>query len=287
MRGIILGGGLWFRNPAKWCIPKKFALESNGSKPLRAKALKMNLTSLTIFYPCYNDGGTIASMIVRGMQVAPTITDDFEIIVINDGSRDDSALVLKELCRLYPDRLRVMHETRASGYGGVLRKGFASARKEWIFYTDGDAQYDPRELSALVRELRPGTDLVNGYKIKRRDPLIRIWIGLAYQYFVKFAFGLLIRDVDCDFRLIRRAIFDTVQLESRSGTITFEMVKKIQDAGFHIREAPVHHYYRQYGLSQFFDFRRVARTLLDLIDWWWRLVIRKQHLARTVSPRGT
>ncbi len=237
----------------------------------------MRLPSLTLFFPCYNDGGTIATMIVRAMQVAPTVTDEFEILVINDGSRDDSALVLEEMRRLYPEHVRVMEEMRPSGYGGVLRKGFASARKEWIFYTDGDAQYDPRELPVLVQGLTPDTDMVNGYKIKRRDPFHRIWIGLAYQYFVKFAFGLVIRDVDCDFRLMRRSIFDVVKLESQSGTITFEMVKKIQDAGFKIGEAPVHHYYRQYGVSQFFDIPRVLRTLVDLVRWWWRLVVRKEH----------
>ena len=238
----------------------------------------MKLPSLTIFFPCYNDGGTIATMIIRAMQVAVTVTDDFEILVINDGSQDDSALILEEMARLYPGRVNVTHERQPSGYGGVLRKGFASARKEWIFYTDGDAQYDPRELTVLIDGLRDGVDMVNGYKIKRHDPLVRIWIGLAYQYFVKFIFGLKIRDVDCDFRLMRRSIFDVVTLESRSGTITFEMVKKIQDAGFCIDEAPVHHYYRQYGLSQFFNIARVVRTLIDLLGWWWRLVVRKEHL---------
>ncbi len=238
----------------------------------------MKLSSLSIFFPCYNDAGTIATMIIRAMQVAPTVTDDFEVIVINDGSQDDSALILEEMKRVYDGRLKVLHETRASGYGGVLRKGFARAEKEWIFYTDGDAQYDPRELTALVDALHGPVDMVNGYKIKRHDPLHRIWIGLAYQYFVKWIFGLKIRDVDCDFRLMHRAIFDRIQLESHSGTITFEMVKKMQDAGATIAEAPVHHYYRQYGGSQFFNIRRVLRTLVDLMHWWWRLVIRKEHL---------
>jgi glycosyltransferase involved in cell wall biosynthesis len=238
----------------------------------------MRLPSLTIFFPCYNDGGTIATMIIRGMQAAPGVTDDFEILVINDGSQDDSALILEEMARLYPAHLRVVHEPRPSGYGGVLRKGFAAARKDWIFYTDGDAQYDPRELSILVEHIADGGDMVNGYKIKRHDPIHRVWIGLAYQYFVKLAFGLVIRDVDCDYRLMRRSIFDGIRLESKSGTITFEMVKKIQDAGFKINEAPVHHYYRQYGVSQFFNIRRVVRTLLDMMRWWWRLVIRRDHL---------
>jgi glycosyltransferase involved in cell wall biosynthesis len=217
-------------------------------------------------------------MIIRAMQVAQKVTDDFEIFIINDGSQDDSALILDEMARIYPGHVRVIHEPRPSGYGGVLRKGFALTQKEWIFYTDGDAQYDPRELHVLVDCLSEGVDMVNGYKVKRHDPLVRVWIGLIYQYFVKFIFGLVIRDVDCDFRLMRRSIFDAVTLQSNSGTITFEMVKKIQDAGFRISEAPVHHYYRQYGVSQFFNFRRVIRTLIDLIKWWWRLVIRKEHL---------
>jgi len=216
-------------------------------------------------------------MIIRAMQVAPTVTDDFEICVINDGRQDDSALILDEMTKLYPGHIRITHEPRPSGYGGVLRKGFTSAAKDWIFYTDGDAQYDPREITVLVEQVGENVDMVNGYKIKRHDPYIRVVIGLAYQYFVKFIFGLVIRDVDCDYRLIRRSIFDVVKLESRSGTITFEMVKKIQDAGFKIREAPIHHYYRQYGVSQFFNIRRVVRTLFDLLHWWWKLVIRKEH----------
>ena len=239
----------------------------------------MKLRSVTIFFPCYNDGGTIATMIIRAMQVAREVADDFEILVVNDGSQDDSALILEEMVRLYPGYLRVIHETRPSGYGGVLRKGFASAEKEWIFYTDGDAQYDPRELIVLVEHLGDDMDMVNGYKIKRHDPIHRVWLGIAYQIFVKIVFGLVIRDVDCDYRLIRRSIFDVVTLESKSGTITFEMVKKIQDAGFIISEAPIHHYYRQYGTSQFFNIPRIVRTLIDLVVWWWRLVVQKEHTS--------
>ena len=235
------------------------------------------LSSVTVFFPAYNDGGTIPTMILRALRVLPEVTDDYEVVVINDGSTDDTANLLDELAQRY-DRLRVLHRTQPSGYGGVLRAGFAAATKDWIFYTDGDAQYDARELVLLAQAVSDGVDMVNGYKIKRHDPFHRVLIGLAYQYFVKFLFGLTIRDVDCDFRLMRRAIFDRVALESTTGTITFEMVKKIQDAGFRIVEVPVHHWYRQYGQSQFFNFPRVARTLVALIGWWWRLVVKKEHL---------
>lgn len=240
------------------------------------------LASLSIFFPCYNDAGTIPTMVLRAIQTARQVTDDFEVIVSDDGSQDDSVQLLQELMGVFP-QLRLIRHDRPWGYGGNIRAGIAAATKEWFFYTDGDAQYDVRELTVLVDALRPGIDVVNGWKIKRHDPLHRIWIGLAYQYFVKFTFGLVIRDVDCDFRLMRRSIFDVVRLESDTGTITFEMIKRIQDAGFKFAEAPVHHYYRQYGTSQFFNFPRVACTLLALLRWWWRLVVKKEHLRQTGS----
>ncbi|MEK7328793.1 MAG: glycosyltransferase family 2 protein [Chloroflexota bacterium] len=239
----------------------------------------MRPKSISVFFPAYNDAGTIPTMIIRALQTLPEVSDDYEVIVINDGSTDDTGRVLDEMSRLYP-QVRIIHHTQPSGYGGVLRAGFAAAQKEWIFYTDGDAQYDSRELALLARAAEDGVDMVQGYKIKRHDPFHRIVIGWLYQYFVKLVFNLSIRDVDCDFRLMRRAIFDRVKLESTTGTITFEMVKKIQDAGYRIVEVPVHHWYRQYGLSQFFNFPRVARTLIALIGWWWRLAVLREHLKK-------
>jgi len=126
------------------------------------------LPSLSIFFPCYNDAGTIPTMVIRAAQTAREITDDFEIIVLDDGSQDDSVQVLRELERTIP-HLRVIRHDRPSGYGGNVRAGIAACTKEWIFYTDGDAQYDARELKLLVEALRPGVDVVNGWKLKRHD----------------------------------------------------------------------------------------------------------------------
>ncbi len=240
--------------------------------------------SITVFFPCYNDAGTIGVMVMRALQVLRRVSSDYEVLVINDGSTDDSLYILQELKQLYPKEFRFENRTQPSGYGGVLRAGFAMASKEWIFYTDGDAQYDARELKLLVEKVSDDIDLVNGYKIKRKDPFIRIVVGYLYQYFIQWIFGLKLRDVDCDFRLMRRCIFDAVELESTTGTITFEMMKKIQDAGFRLAEVPVNHYYRQYGQSQFFNFPRVARTLLQVWGWWWRLVV-KQEARRKYAQR--
>ena len=232
--------------------------------------------SISVFFPCYNDAGTIPTMVIRALQALRELTDDYEVIVVNDASPDDSARVLDELACILPPNFRRITHAQNRGYGGVLRSGIAAATKEWIFYTDGDAQYDARELKLLAAQISPDVDFINGWKIKRRDPLHRIWIGVAYQYFVKWLFGLKIKDVDCDFRLMRREIFDVVQLESDTGAITFEMIKKVQDAGYRFAEVPVHHFYRQYGESQFFNFPRVARTLLLLVRWWWRLVVKQE-----------
>jgi glycosyltransferase involved in cell wall biosynthesis len=230
--------------------------------------------SLSVFFPAYNDAGTIASLVIAALQSASKLTSDYEIIVVNDGSSDSTAHILEELARVYP-RLKIVTHAVNRGYGGALRSGFASASKDVIFYTDGDAQYDPTEIELLWPKMLPGVDLVNGYKISRSDPWHRIIIGRIYHHTVKMMFGLHVRDVDCDFRLMRRSIFERVRLEKNSGVICLEMMKKIQDAGFTIVEAPVHHYHRAHGQSQFFNFRRVIRTGIDVLKLWYVLVVRR------------
>ncbi|MBN1813750.1 MAG: glycosyltransferase family 2 protein [Anaerolineae bacterium] len=235
--------------------------------------------SITAFFPAYNDGGTIPSMVLTALMTLRQVTDDYEVVVVNDGSADYTAEVLDELASRYPE-LRVIHHPKNRGYGGALRTGFGAATKEWLFYTDGDAQYDPHELKLLVDALEEGVDVVNGYKIVRNDPISRRIIGRLYHHFVKLAFGFKLRDVDCDFRLIRRAIFDEIVLESDSGTICLEMVKKFQDGGYTFAEVPVHHFHRQYGVSQFFNWGRLFRTGWQLLELWWKLVVRKEHLQK-------
>jgi len=209
-------------------------------------------------------------MVLTALMTLRQLTDDYEVIVVNDGSADYTPAVLDELASRYPE-LRVIHHPQNRGYGGALRTGFRSATKELVFYTDGDAQYDPRELRRLYDAWGDDVDLVNGYKIGRSDPLHRIVIGRLYHWVVKLAFGLRLRDVDCDFRLMRRRIFDVVELKSDSGVICVELIKKTQDAGFRIAEVPVHHYHRAYGKSQFFNFRRIWRTGKQLWGLWWDL----------------
>jgi glycosyltransferase involved in cell wall biosynthesis len=239
--------------------------------------------SLSIFFPAYNDGGTIASMVIRAVKTAGALTPDFEVIVVDDGSADGTAGVADELARTYP-QVRAVHHPTNRDYGAALQTGFRSATKELVFYTDGDAQYDPTELSVLWASMGPDIDLVNGYKISRADPLHRIIIGRLYHYIVSVLFGVKLRDVDCDFRLMRRSIFERINLQKTSGIICVEMMKKIQDHGFRIVEVPVHHFHRSYGKSQFFNFRRLFRTGRDLMLLWYALVVRREHMRSGVTP---
>lgn len=239
---------------------------------------------LSVFFPAYNDSGTIASLVITSLKTAERLTPNFEVIIVNDGSADATAEIADELARTYP-QVKVVHHEKNRGYGGALRSGFAAATRDLIFYTDGDAQYDPAEMEALWTAFNENVDLVNGYKISRSDPLHRIIIGRIYHHTVKLLFGLRVRDVDCDFRLMRRAIFERVVLEKDSGVICLEMMKKIQDAGFRIAEVPVHHYHRAFGKSQFFNFRRLFKTGVDVMKLWHALVIRGEHRRPAVVAR--
>lgn len=235
------------------------------------------MAGISVFFPAYNDGATIASLVITAAQACASVTDDYEVIVIENGSTDNTVEILEALAPQV-DHLRVLTHREPLGYGGALRKGFATATKELVFYTDSDGQYDPAELPLLVAALTPEVDIVNGYKISRSDPLGRIVVGKVYHAAMKALFGFTIRDVDCDFRLIRRDVLKKVALESYSGAICVEFVTKAHDLGFRFAEVPVHHYHRAHGKSQFFNLPRIAQTVRQLGGLWWTLRVRRAHL---------
>jgi glycosyltransferase involved in cell wall biosynthesis len=243
--------------------------------------------SISAFFPCYNDAASIAEMVLTAAEALRLLTNDYEVIVVNDGSQDDSADVLIDLQQRCPYLRVVTHETNR-GYGGALRSGFGAATKELVFYTDGDAQYDPSEIASLFAELSIDVDVVQGWKIERRDGFHRKVIGRAYHHFVRCAFGLHIRDVDCDFRLIRNRVLRSLALTSDSGSITVELMARIERAGFSIAEVPVHHYPRPYGSSQFFGVRRIAHTFWQLGGLWLGLHVNlgSRDALAPVAPAG-
>ena len=234
--------------------------------------LPVRCQSLSVFFPAYNDAGTIALMVEKALALLPRFTADYEVLVVNDGSSDGTAAILDELARRLP-QVRVIHHPQNRGYGCALRTGFLNATKEWVFYTDGDAQYDVAELAQLIPLLNAEVDVVNGYKLKRSDNRRRIVLGTLYKFLARVLFGLPIRDVDCDFRLMRRSALQSVNLVSNSGVVCTELVYKLHAAGFRFTETPVHHYPRLHGQSQFFTWRRVVETALHFFSLWLRLIL--------------
>ena len=214
----------------------------------------------------------MGSMVLLTKQMAEDLALDYDLTIVDDGSDSHTQDLLRELVNVFPE-IQIVRHARNKGYGAALRTGFVSATKEWIFYTDGDAQYDVRELEVLLEHAGADVDVVQGYKIERHDPMHRIIVGRIYHWIVKLAFGLRLRDVDCDFRLLRRSIFDTIELTSDSGVICAEMMTKIQRAGFRVVEVPVHHYTRAHGKSQFFNFPRILRVARQLVVLWFRMVV--------------
>jgi glycosyltransferase involved in cell wall biosynthesis len=219
---------------------------------------------ISVFFPAYNDALSISKLVHDAFEVLPALTNDFEVIVINDGSRDHTAQVLSDLEERYGPRFRVVTHEQNRGYGGALRSGFAASTKDLVFYTDGDGQYDVRELPKLAEQMSGDVGLVNGFKLERNDPQHRVWIGSTYNAFARFLFRVKIRDIDCDFRLIRRKLLNEIDLTSTSGTICVELVRKIELTTWRVVEVGVHHYPRLYGRSQFFRFRSLLTTLYQL-----------------------
>src|SRR5215207_4349706 len=167
--------------------------------------------SISAFFPCYNDESTIAGLIREADAQLRCATDDYEIIVVDDGSRDRSAAVLAELAQQMP-QLRVVTHPVNRGYGSALRSGFAAATKELVFYTDGDGQYDVKEMPIMLALLLNDTDFVNGMKMARSDPAYRVFAGNLHKFATRWAFWLPIDDVDCDYRLIRRSVLERIDL---------------------------------------------------------------------------
>lgn len=244
-----------------------------------------NNGSITVFFPAYNDEESIGALVDEALDILPRLTDDFEVLIINDGSTDATLKVLRDYEFNSPHVRVVSHETNR-GYGAALGTGFRMATKELIFYTDGDGQYKVRELLSLHKLLTPLVDVVNGYKRGRADRTHRRLLGAAYNRLAHLLFSLPVRDVDCDFRLLRRRALDRVELVSSSGVICVELVHKLHLTGAVFVETPVSHYPRLHGRSQFFTPRRVARTALDLFSLWLRLVVLPVFFPKSVGHDG-
>jgi glycosyltransferase involved in cell wall biosynthesis len=237
--------------------------------------MAQKIPSISVFFPCYNDEKTIGKLVEDAFDTLKTLTNDYEVIVVDDESKDNSREVLSKLAKQHKDLKLIFHEQN-KGYGGALQSGFKNAAKDLVFYTDGDGQYDVKELPILYSLMTDDVDFVNGIKMSRNDPTYRIVVGNLYSLVIRWTFWIPIADVDCDFRLIRQKIVQKMHLTVTSGAICVELVKQAKRAGARFKQVSVHHYERKHGSSQFFRPEKILHTFWELANLWIKLVLTKR-----------
>jgi glycosyltransferase involved in cell wall biosynthesis len=198
------------------------------------------MKSITVAMPAYNEADNIKGMVEDVIQAVDTLSDDYEVIVVDDGSRDETAQVVKSLERQHPQVRLVQHEVNR-GYGAAVFSGLTSASKELVFFTDSDRQFDLREIEKLLN-LIDKADLVVGYRAPRRDPFMRKLNGWGWSWLVTLLFGRTARDIDCAFKLMHRSVITRLKdkIESRGATFSAEFLVRAKRAGFHICEVPIY-----------------------------------------------
>ena len=221
---------------------------------------------LTFFFPAYNEEENIAETVRRALdEIGPLAGGSIEVLAVDDGSTDRTAQIADELAAADP-RVRVHHQENR-GYGGALRAGFANARGELVCFSDGDLQFDLREMSRLLDRLsdeRRPVDVVIGYRMKRRDPPHRIFIAKTYNAIVSVLFGLRVRDIDCAMKVFRREVFDGLRLDADSPFLSAELLIKLRARGERIAQVGVTHYPRAAGTNTGASFRKILRTFRDI-----------------------
>lgn len=220
--------------------------------------------ALSVFYPCYNEQDNVRRVVGEALGFLPTVSDDFEIILVNDGSRDRTGAIIDELAA-GDTRIRAVHHPANLGYGGALRSGFRAATKELVFYTDGDGQFDIAEMRPLL-ELIGRYDIVSGYRRRRQDSLIRRLNAWMWGRLVTWVLGFRCRDVDSAFKLYRREVFDHIEMKSTGALIDAEILARAVRAGYTLTEVPVSHRPRIAGSQTGAKLSVILRAFKELLS---------------------
>lgn len=218
--------------------------------------------SLTIFYPCYNEEANVERVTRAAVEVAKRVADDFEVLIVNDGSRDKTGEIADRLVQEIPG-VRAVHNNPNLGYGGALARGFREAKKNWIFYTDGDGQFDFGEIP-LALPLLEKYDIVSGYRLDRKDPFMRKVNAFAWSTLVNLLFRIGLRDIDCAFKIYPRTFIERIEMKSKGALIDTEMLAKARNLGYTIAQLGVHHYPRTAGSQTGANFKVIARAFKEL-----------------------
>lgn len=220
------------------------------------------MVSISIFFPCYNEQENVTRTFEKALMVLEKLDADFEIIIVDDGSSDETWAIAREIAER-DERVRVVRHARNLGYGAALQSGFEAATKELVFYTDGDGQFDFGEMPPLL-ELTDRYDIVSCYRLDRQDSALRRLNGWCWTKLVCLVFGLKIRDIDCAFKLYKREIFDRIELSSTGALIDAEILARATAKGYRITQKGVHHYPRMAGKQSGASLRVICRAFKEL-----------------------
>jgi glycosyltransferase involved in cell wall biosynthesis len=224
---------------------------------------------ISAFFPAYNEALNVGELAKKTSAVLAKICDDYEVIVVNDGSKDNTVEVVNEIVKKDPKVKLITHE-KNMGYGGAVKTGLYTSKFEWVFFTDGDGQFDVSEIPLLV-ELSKTCDVAVGYRIKRADPAIRKLNAFMWGSLVKMLLKFKVRDVDCAFKLIKKEVIDRAQLESEGALISTELLAKAVKMGYKIGEAGVHHYPRKAGTQTGAKLKVILKAFVELFKFYGKM----------------
>lgn len=224
------------------------------------------LKELSVFFPFYNEEANIAAQTKQALKIIPQFAEKFEIILVDDGSADKTGQIGQKLAADHPNVVLVSH-SKNRGYGGALKSGFRKAKYEWIFFSDGDRQFDLKEIGRLL-PFADQADLVIGYRQKRADTPIRLINAKLFNLLIRLLFGLKVTDIDCAFKLIKKEVVNSLELKSDGALISSELLIKAQKAGYKIAQTPVSHYPRKIGSPTGANPRVIFKAFYDIFALW-------------------
>ena len=226
------------------------------------QSYQQNRVSISVFFPCYNEQDNVMRTSQEAVAVLEKLNADYEVIIVNDGSSDETGKIAEQIS-LKNSRVKAVHHPVNLGYGAALQSGFKNAGKKLVFYTDGDGQFDIKEMPQLLPLLEK-YDIVSCYRLNRQDNLLRKLNAWCWTKLVCFLFKMKIRDIDCAFKLYKREIFDNITLTSTGALIDTEILAKAARKGYHITQTGVHHYHRTAGLQTGANIRVIIRAFKEL-----------------------
>jgi len=231
----------------------------------------MKISELSVFFPAYNEEANIKNTVVKAVSTLKKLADKWEIIVIDDGSKDKTGEIVKQLAKT-EKRIRLITHSPNQGYGAAIKTGLYNSKYNFIFFTDADGQFDFKEIAYLL-PLITEADIVAGYRINRQDPIARKIFGFGWTTIANLFLGIGVRDVDCAFKLIKKDVVKQIpKLQSnRGGMISPELLARARKAGFNIAEVGVHHYPRKEGKQTGANLKVIFKSFVDLGKLWWQI----------------